>query len=78
MESYPLMRIIFFLLLALAITCVTSARILNEEVPTVPTIAPEAPDSHETPVSPVTLVASVLATTTDAVAGVASPDHTLT
>ncbi|KAL7201805.1 hypothetical protein ACSBR1_033495 [Camellia fascicularis] len=78
MASYPLKSIIFFLLLALAITCVTSARILDEEVPAVPAIAPEAPDSHETPVSPVTPVASVPATATGAVAGAASPDHALT
>ncbi|KAL7173510.1 hypothetical protein ACSBR2_032882 [Camellia fascicularis] len=78
MASYPLKSIIFFLLLALAIICVTSARILDEEVPAVPAIAPEAPDSHETPVSPVTPVASVPATATGAVAGAASPDHALT
>ncbi|KAI7983114.1 Dirigent protein 25 [Camellia lanceoleosa] len=46
--------------------------------PAVPAIAPEAPDSRETPVSPVPPVASVPATATGAVAGAASPDHTLT
>ncbi|GFZ17973.1 tetratricopeptide repeat (TPR)-like superfamily protein [Actinidia rufa] len=77
MAHPSLKTIVSFLLLALAITCATSAQILDEEVPAVPATAP---NPNGTPVPTVTPVASTApaATTSIAGAGGAVPDHALT
>ncbi|PSR86667.1 Dirigent protein [Actinidia chinensis var. chinensis] len=79
MASLSLKSIVSFIVLALALTCATTARILDEEVPDVPPTAPDAPDPNGTPVPTVTPVAtSPAATTSTAGTGSAVPDHALT
>lgn len=71
--------IISLLILALAVACATSARILDEEV-VAPTLPPEGADPVETPVPNVTPGGTTAAPAAVASSGVGaeSPDHTLT
>ncbi|KAM7496599.1 hypothetical protein LguiA_021013 [Lonicera macranthoides] len=72
--SLPLNGIISLLLLAVTVTCVSTARLLDEEVPTAPAVVPKASDSIEKPISPSTPLG-----TTPVAAGTtaASLGHTL-
>ncbi|XP_052203628.1 dirigent protein 25 [Diospyros lotus] len=72
MPSHYLKCMVSLFLLALAVTCVTSARVLDEVAQDNPDIAPGAP------VSTVTPVAATPSAATSIVAGAAGPDHTLT
>ncbi|KAL6967442.1 Dirigent protein 10 [Sarracenia purpurea var. burkii] len=82
MATHSLTTSIISFLLAIAITCTTSVRILGEEVPdAAPTVAPEVPSSPEIPFSTVTPLATApsagATAATSSSDGVSSPDHAL-
>ncbi|KAF8402827.1 hypothetical protein HHK36_010918 [Tetracentron sinense] len=82
--SVTLKAIAYLLFFALAVTCATSARILDEEVPPVPAIAPELSNPIKTPVPDLSPVATPVAsqpnaglTATTGAINVAKSDHPL-
>ncbi|KAL3530686.1 hypothetical protein ACH5RR_010008 [Cinchona calisaya] len=77
-NNFELKGILSLLILALAVACATSSRILDEQV-IAPTLPPESTDSVETPVPNATPgVTAAPAAVASGVVGTDSPDHTLT
>lgn len=75
-NNFQAKGILSLLILALAIACATSVRILDEQV-VAPNLPPESTDSVETPDPNLMPVASA-APVASSVVGTESPDHTLT